>query len=295
MLFLGIDGGGTKCRARIRDAAGRMLGEGAGGPANIHQDFPGTVRSICEAAETARQAAGLPKGAVAQLHAGLGLAGVETMISLQPLRDALPFATVVALNDAPAACLGAHGGADGGIVIAGTGSAGCAIVHGVTTVIAGWGFELGDGGSGAIMGRAAVRAAVRSLDGLGPSTPLTGRILDQLGRTRPALSLWVKAAMPADYAQFAPAIVAGADSADEVALLIMTRANADVAAIARRLLELGAPKLCLLGGLADALRARLPDSLAARFAAPVADAVDGAIMAARRQAGLSAQPGGADG
>lgn len=295
MLFLGIDGGGTKCRARIRDAAGRMLGEGAGGPANVHQDFHGTVRSICDAAEAARLVAGLPTDGLAQLHAGLGLAGVETLASPQPLAAALPFASVVALNDAPAACLGAHGGANGGIVIAGTGSAGCAIVDGRTTVIAGWGFELGDGGSGAIMGRAAVRAAVRSLDGLGPSTPLTAHILDRLGRTRPALSLWVKAAMPADYAQFAPVLLAGAGAGDEVAQVIVARAVDEVSAIARRLIALGAARLCLLGGLGDALKTRLPLELAAHVAPPIADAVDGAIMAARRAAGLPAQPGGGHG
>src|SRR5690554_7426787 len=32
-LYLGIDGGGTKCRARIISASGRMLGTGVGGPA----------------------------------------------------------------------------------------------------------------------------------------------------------------------------------------------------------------------------------------------------------------------
>ena len=38
LLFLGIDGGGTKCRARLRNAEGRLLGEGTGGPSNIRLD-----------------------------------------------------------------------------------------------------------------------------------------------------------------------------------------------------------------------------------------------------------------
>ena len=37
-LYLGIDGGGSKCRARIRDSAGRLLGEANGGHANIYRD-----------------------------------------------------------------------------------------------------------------------------------------------------------------------------------------------------------------------------------------------------------------
>ncbi len=295
MLFLGVDGGGTKCRARIRDAEGRLLGEGLGGPANIHQDFPGTVRSILEAAQAAAHAAGLPRDGLADLQAGLGLAGVETLASLEHLKGGLPFAAVTALNDAPAACLGAHGGADGGIVIAGTGSAGCAIVGGTTTVVGGWGFELGDGGSGAIMGRAAVRAAVASIDGLGPVTPTTEHILARLGRGRPAMAAWVKAATTADYAQFAPALFEQSALGDPLAASIVAQAVDDVAAIARRLLALGASRLCLLGGMAPVLRTRMPAALASHFAAPVADAVDGAIMAARRTAGLTALPGGADG
>ena len=38
LLFLGIDGGGTKCRARLRNAQGDLLGEGTGGPSNIRLD-----------------------------------------------------------------------------------------------------------------------------------------------------------------------------------------------------------------------------------------------------------------
>jgi glucosamine kinase len=295
MLFLGVDGGGTKCRARIRDAAGRLLGEAASGPANIHQDFPGTVRSIMAAAEAAARAAGLSRDSLATLHAGLGLAGVETLTSLTPLQDALPFATLTALNDAPAACLGAHAGADGGIVLAGTGSAGCAIVGGVATVIGGWGFELGDGGSGAIMGRAALRAAVSSIDGLGPVTPATEQILARLGRSRPAIAAWVKTATTADYAQFAPLLFELSGNGDDLAQSIVAEAVGEVAGIARRLLALGAERLCLLGGLAEAMQSRLPDALALHFAAPITDAMDGAIMAARRAAGLPALPGGYDG
>ena len=38
-LFIGIDGGASFCRARIRDIGGNLLGEGWGGPANIHLDL----------------------------------------------------------------------------------------------------------------------------------------------------------------------------------------------------------------------------------------------------------------
>ena len=35
MYFLGIDAGGTKCRARLVNAKGDILGHGLSGPANV--------------------------------------------------------------------------------------------------------------------------------------------------------------------------------------------------------------------------------------------------------------------
>ncbi|HAB26036.1 MAG TPA: N-acetylglucosamine kinase, partial [Pantoea sp.] len=33
--YLGIDGGGTRCRARLIDAQGKVLAQAEGGPANV--------------------------------------------------------------------------------------------------------------------------------------------------------------------------------------------------------------------------------------------------------------------
>jgi glucosamine kinase len=74
-LFIGIDGGATFCRARIRDIGGNLLGEGRGGPANIHADLPLAVQSIRAASESAGRAAGLDRRSLQRAYAGLGLAG----------------------------------------------------------------------------------------------------------------------------------------------------------------------------------------------------------------------------
>ena len=58
-LFIGIDGGASFCRARIRDMQGNLLGEGWGGPANIYLDLALAVRSIRAASEAAGRSAGL--------------------------------------------------------------------------------------------------------------------------------------------------------------------------------------------------------------------------------------------
>ena len=43
LLSLGVDGGATHCRARLRDAEGNALAEASGGAANIHVDFAAAV------------------------------------------------------------------------------------------------------------------------------------------------------------------------------------------------------------------------------------------------------------
>ena len=149
-FFLGIDGGGSKCRARIRDVQGRKLAEAVGGSSNIYQDYNGSIANIVAVATEAAKSAGV---AISDLHAGLGLAGIVTSVGAEKIQTAeLPFASVIADNDAFVACLGAFGGDNGGIVIAGTGSIGLGIVDGQRHMVGGWGFQLGDHGSGAWLG-----------------------------------------------------------------------------------------------------------------------------------------------
>ena len=75
-----------------------------------------------------------------------------------------PFRSVVYANDATIACIGAHGGTDGGIVIVGTGSVGFAVVEGREIRVGGYGFPISDEGSGADLGLHAIRLALRAYD-----------------------------------------------------------------------------------------------------------------------------------
>ena len=52
-IFVGVDGGGTGCRAVIGTAS-RVLGEGRGGPANATSDLNGAIRSVLDALNRAR-------------------------------------------------------------------------------------------------------------------------------------------------------------------------------------------------------------------------------------------------
>lgn len=281
-LFLGIDGGGTTCRARLVDGAGTRLGEGVGGSANLTLGIGVVAASIVQASEQAFAAAGLGAEAMARTRAGFGLAGANVPSLADAVRaHPFPFVAVAVASDAVAACLGAHGGGDGAILIVGTGSQGLAIVGGQATAIGGWGFHVSDDASGAILGRAAVRAAVASVDDLAPRSPLTGALMDALGGDPARAVEWAASARPRDYAAFVPLILDHATKGDPVAGALLAAAVAEAAAMLDRLLALGAGRIALMGGLADIYRPRLPERLKPVIVGPRGDALDGALALAR--------------
>jgi glucosamine kinase len=283
--FLGIDGGGSRCRARIRDRTGAILGEAAGGASNIYQDLPGALAMIVATAKDAATTAGLE---IQELHAGLGLAGIVTSVGAEKIAEAkLPFASVAADNDAYAACMGAFSGADGGIVIAGTGSIGFALVDGQRHMVGGWGFQLGDHGSGAWVGHHAVRRVALAIDGLLQPTRLIEEVLARTGRTRFDLSRWSEQAAPKDYAGFAPIVFECAAQGDVQGMMIVIEGAAAISNLGRALLARGAKHICLLGGLSQVYPPYLDADVKRALVQPQADAMDGAIMMARQAAGLA--------
>ena len=59
VLLLGVDGGGTKCRARLADCDGTILGEGMAGPANIRFGLEESFSAVLVAANQCLEQAGL--------------------------------------------------------------------------------------------------------------------------------------------------------------------------------------------------------------------------------------------
>lgn len=75
--YLGIDGGGSKCKAVICDQDLTILGEGISGSANPYQNVERAKQSIISATELALTDANLPITMIRNLIAGVGLAGVN--------------------------------------------------------------------------------------------------------------------------------------------------------------------------------------------------------------------------
>ena len=256
LWFVGVDGGATRCRARVRDAGGRALAEATGAAANIHVDFAAAIAVMREVVGDVLKNAGLdpPTSPGSRSASGLPASTTARMRS----GSSPPFPVMRGLsaaNDASTACIGAHAGADGGLVIAGTGSAAIARVAGRETIVGGRGFALGDDGSGAHVGLDALRAATRAHDGLGPESALTRDLLAHFGGDVVALVRWARTAKPGDYGAFAPRVFAHAARGDAIALAVVGSAAQALGALARRAVALGAGRVALVGGVGEAVAA----------------------------------------
>lgn len=281
-LFLGVDGGGTKTSARVRDEGGALLGEGAAGPGNARLG-ESAYREILTASERAIAAAGLAPSDTARIHAGFGLAGTAQEPDRNAIRDrAWPFASLTVDTDAYAAWLGAFGGDDGAILILGTGSAGLAVVRGKRTSVGGWGADVSDDGSGMAIGRLAVRQSLWALEGMAPLTALARDVLDEFRREPPEIVVWAAAAKPADFARLAPRVFRHAEAGDELAVGIVRQAVCDATMLIERLVALGAPQIAMIGSIFPLMLPWLAAETRARLVQPNGDAMDGAILMAER-------------
>jgi glucosamine kinase len=278
-LYLGVDGGATHCRARLRDADGKLLAEASGAAANIHVDFAAAVVAMRAAVDEV-----LAKAALGAIHRrtialGFGLAGFKQGSDQTRVAAAFPgFRLVSAANDATTACIGAHAGADGGLVIAGTGSAAIARVGSTETIIGGRGFALGDDGSGSHIGLEALRSAMRAFDSLAPSSAMTDGLLAEFDGDPVAMMNWALQAKPGDFGAFAPRVLEYAARHDPTAREIASKAARAIGALTRGVVALGAERVALVGGVGEALRPYFEPDIAARLSPPLYDPTDGAIL-----------------
>jgi glucosamine kinase len=285
LLFVGVDGGGTGCRARIENAEGCLLGTGIAGPAALRIGVDRALGEVEKACRAALEEAGLGSNALSSVHAAVGLAGVGRKGSLdQLLLRPHPFRSVVYAHDATIACIGAHGARDGGIVIVGTGSVGFAVVGGREIRVGGYGFPISDEGSGADLGLHAIRLALRAYDERAVETSLTRDVMLRFHNDPFEAVAWMDHATATDYATFAPLVMRHADAADPVARRIVRDAAEQIDDLVRRLSECGASRIALLGGLASSMQPWLAPDVQRRLVPVEGDALDGALHLARRAA-----------
>jgi glucosamine kinase len=206
--LIGVDGGGSGTRARVTSVRGEEVGTGSAGPSALQQGIPQAWEHVLLAVRRAFEAGGRAVPSCSRCVLAAGLSGV----SHAPWRDEFlarqpGFAAVEAETDSYTMLLGAHGGAPGAILIAGTGSIAEALrADGTRATVGGWGFRVDDEGSGGWLGLQAVRHGLAAFDGRANVSPLARRVWMHCGDERESLQDWCGRAGQFEFAQLARAV-----------------------------------------------------------------------------------------
>jgi N-acetylglucosamine kinase-like BadF-type ATPase len=271
--WLGVDGGGTNCRAELyyapadpfADLSRRLAGRGRAEAANFHRvGLESAVNSVKKAVGEACREAGITP---AQIHAAcVGLAGVQHPKHHRQMMDALtaafPIPDISLETDARVALAGATGLKPGVVIIAGTGSIACGTnAHGEFARAGGWGPTMGDEGSGYYIGRRALEAAMAAYDHRAEPTSLTEKVCAHFGVASPPELPSVIYSAPAtvmrEIAQLSKAVVEAAREGDATAQRILSDAATELAravvAVIKRLgLRREAFQVAYVGGVFEA-------------------------------------------
>lgn len=243
---LGLDIGGSKTRGMLW-AGGTVAADAGAGSANVQNVSVETARE--NLAELFGKL-GNPRPDVVLAGAG----GVDTDDDADALRALIapfvPGAEITVVHDTR--LLLAAGGASTGVaVIAGTGSAAWGTnAQGDEARAGGWGYLLGDEGSGYWLGREAVRHSLHQMDlGAGPDA-LTRGLLEycKLKSPRELIGHFHSGTTRRYWAAASPVVVAAAASGHPGALAMVDRAGADLAAMAHQVAaQLGVAGPIVLG------------------------------------------------
>jgi N-acetylglucosamine kinase-like BadF-type ATPase len=186
MHVLGIDAGGTKTVCYLANADGEIVGEGRRGGANLQAHGELEVEKVLHA--VIEDAIG--DRAIQPVAVCLGLAGVDRPDDdhiVRAIMRRLGYRShLVVVNDAFIALTAGVRDEPGVVLIAGTGSIAFGVNEdGYAARAGGWGYVLGDEGSGYWIGREALIAVVREADGRGSRTGLTPLVLEHFGLPHP--------------------------------------------------------------------------------------------------------------
>jgi N-acetylglucosamine kinase-like BadF-type ATPase len=266
--FLGFDGGGTHLRGCLIDESGNVLAAALHPPVSFPKLKEKIGEPVAALANELQKRGGLSGATISA--AGFCSTGVGRPADRELVERALDekkiAQKIIAESDALAALTGAFGGAPGIIVIAGTGVI-CfgRAPNGEIIRVGGWGYLLGDEGSGFAVAQAALIAALKDWDGRGAKTAL--RAIFEKHFAVASVELMISQIYSSDFdrgkfAELAPLVFAAADQGDAVAQEIIKNAGRGHGDLIRAALKRGhwptPVPLALIGNLFRRRDALLP-------------------------------------
>ena len=281
-FLLAVDGGGSGTRAIVARRDGRILARAEAGPSALSQGVSAAWEQVRYAIAAGFAQAGLDRPEWPKCALAAGLSGVHNEFQREAFRALLPaFARIVLVTDGYTTLFGAHAGNPGLIVASGTGSVG-EVLHadGRHDVVGGWGFPVGDEGSGAWLGLNAMRIAQSALDGRATSGALARAIFGRCGMSRQALAAWMASAGQFDYAQLAPEVF-GFEDVDLAASDLLAQSCHHLEAMVVALDPQQTLPVAICGSIGQRLQGRLATAVRRRCVPAAMGPTEGALLLLR--------------
>jgi glucosamine kinase len=281
-FFVGIDAGGTHCRACLYNRDGAELANSTSGPANVFSDFDSAIANIHLAINLLLEQTDR-KVDTSHLFVCVGSAGAQVESVQQSFKKLPhPYASFSLISDLHAACIGANEGSDCSLIIVGTGSSLASYENQQVTQFGGHGLFLGDEASGAYIGLAAIKMTLRHIDGLNADRIFLDAMLSLLScsEAKQVVEHWTRRPA-ADYAALLPGVKQLAERGNKTAqALIEAGQNYLQEIIVSNSLHMKAP-LYMVGGLSDIYKSALEKALNVSITSPQHSPEFGAFLYAK--------------
>lgn len=284
-IYIGVDGGASKSKVRVEDANGKLIGQALSGPANIRLSVDNSWNAIYQALNEILTPAGISlEDKNYHFHAGFGLAGCEVTEAYDEfLSRPHPFKTLQLTSDAHVACIGAHQGQDGAIIIVGTGVVGYQIRQKKSSRVGGWGFPHDDEGGGAWLGLEATRLTFQWLDHRVEKSSLVEDVFAFFNNNTENFATWANRANSSEFARLAPIVINHSQQEEVAAVRLMKKAGHAIDRVAHALAKIRKENddslpICLFGGIAPFIESWLSEDFRKVLQPRKADANAGAIL-----------------
>ncbi|NLC44895.1 MAG: hypothetical protein GX783_11540 [Clostridiales bacterium] len=251
-VYIGVDGGGTSTVAIAMSVKGRVLGRIVGDQTNYNTSDMDTAKTNL-------------KKTIDKLMNEYGIGDYECIsvgmssLDYEPTKGFVdsfvngifPPEKVVMHSDVYMALMGMTLGKPGIMIVSGTGSIGIAIdQQDKTHVVGGWGYLLGDEGSGYDIALKGIDAALKSYEGLGETTILEERVLSffEVDDHRELIDVFYNPLISTSkLASFGKEVIELAQLGDEVAISIVNNAIKSLVKYTYNLIDKVGCKDCIIG------------------------------------------------
>ena len=278
LFILGIDAGGTKTQGLLKCLKSSKSWTSTVGPGSLTNDISGACNNITDVAESLLSQVNCTAAETILICGAAGANNDAAKSRLEKTLEAMCFQQIVVTTDAKIALYGAGKGEPAIVIVLGTGSVAMRLdSSGCEKQFGGWGFSVGDQGSGGSIGKQLVKSILHDFDRDDfEADKLTTEILKVIGNDRQEILIWLNEVTPTKYAAFSP-LVSKSAADNRLAKKILQGAAGEVESLINVCQTNPKLPVCLLGGLSKTIFPMLSKQTQAQIIPAKGTAIDGAI------------------